>query len=103
MLGMTTKNKIQKQKSRQRQKQKLKAEANLKPTETEARPLVAQGVAVGRLRTIWRVERFAKFAAVHFGFCADQRFDFLWIIVPALQMAATELSLGVFFVACALG
>ena len=27
------------------------------------------------------------------------RFDFLWIIVPALQMAAAELSFCVFFIA----
>jgi len=104
---MTTKTKAKttsktKPKTKSKIKSQDKGKNKSQPNRETLALLVTQGVAVRRLRTVWRVERFAEFAAVHFRFCADQRFDILWIIVPALQMAAAELSLGIFFIAGAL-
>ena len=45
------------------------------------------------------VECVAKLAAIDLGVRADERFDFLRIIVPALQVAGAELPFFVFFVA----
>jgi hypothetical protein len=57
---------------------------------------------VRRLRKIGRVESFAEFAAVDFYLFADERFDVLRVVVPALQVPAANFTLRVFFVARAL-
>src|SRR5271155_2150574 len=60
--------------------------------------VAARGLGVARL-----VNRLAKFAAIDFGFFADQGFDFFWVVVPAFQVTAAEFAFGVFFVAGAHG
>jgi hypothetical protein len=64
--------------------------------------LVPQSVAVWRHRTVRLVQRLAKFAAIDFRFRADQRFDFLRVVVPALQMPAAQFIFRVALIARAL-
>src|SRR5271155_237621 len=52
-----------------------------------------------RLRKIRSVESLAKFAAIDLHLLAHESFDLLRIVVPALQVAAAELSFFVLFVA----
>src|SRR5216683_192989 len=64
--------------------------------------LISQGVAIGLLRGVRAIERPAEFATIDFGVWADERRNIFRVVVPALQMARTELTLFVFFVAGAL-
>jgi hypothetical protein len=51
-----------------------KRKTNRKPQQDQNNPetpLIAQGVAVGRLRAVWSVERLAEFAAIDFDVLPD--------------------------------
>src|SRR5271168_2431600 len=61
------------------------------PAQQTPRPnpkLVAQRIAVRRLREVWLVNRLAEFAAINFRLSANQRLYFFRVIVPALQVPA---------------
>ena len=66
------------------------------------RPLISQRETVRHLLRVRLVQRLAKFAAVDFRVLADLGLHFLWIVIPTLQMARTEFSLGIFLIAGAL-
>src|SRR6201981_1588855 len=66
------------------------------------RLLITQRVAVRGLLKIGFGDLLAKFATVDFSLLADQGFDFLRVVVPALQVSAAEFAFRVFFIAGAL-
>ena len=55
-----------------------------------------------RDRTVRRIQRLTKFAAVNLCFHADQRFDLLRVVVPSLQVATAQFIFRVALVARAL-
>src|SRR5713226_7965233 len=66
------------------------------------RGLVAVRVAPRQFAGVGLVERLAKLAPIDFRLGSDEGLDLLRVVVPALQVPAAELALGIFLVTGAL-